>query len=235
MLDCPGAFEEGIDGIADAGWVLGGCAGDRGTGAGPECPVLAWVGFRAFIGRGGSACGDPFAELVDLGRGVGLALVLGWHPVFGVGRGDPFEHGACLGLARDEGRSGLSAAAHEFDGVEAEVGLLLQGAVAGETAFLKQGADLRRVVDGGVGAMERDGHEDCPREPSDAPEQSGLVGARHAVLGGAGESGGAACGSRHVGRAKMASQRAVRENFYGARTSRKRRVVSGEASSSGAA
>jgi hypothetical protein len=53
-----------------------------------------------------------------------------------------------------------------------------------------------------VGAMERGGCEYRPRDPSDGPEQVRLECVRHAVLGGALQTGVAADRSRHGGRGK---------------------------------
>jgi hypothetical protein len=142
--------------------------------------VIAGIGFGTFIGGCRGAGGDPFPELCDLRWRVGLAFVLGRHAILGIGGGDAFEEGAGVRLAGNEHRTGLPAAAHEFDGIEAEVGLLLEGPVTREATFLEEGPDLGGVINGSPGRRRDGDQEDRPREPSEERLQTGLEGTCHA-------------------------------------------------------
>ena len=136
-------FEEGVEGIADCrlpmadGW-------DGRLGWGLERPVFARVGLGLFVLRGAGAGGNPLAQRGDL-RGV-ERFALGRHPLVEAVGGDFLQQQTGVGFASDKGGAVLAALADELGCVEAQLGLLLECAVAGVTARGEDGFYFFEII-----------------------------------------------------------------------------------------
>ena len=108
---------------------------DRGSGLRPRCTLL-----------------DPLGQERDLGGG---QLALGRHLGAVVGVVDRLDEQAGLGVAGHDDGAAVAALHHQRTGVEAELGLLLVGAVALEAVGDEDGADrfLEELDLGGRGFL----------------------------------------------------------------------------------
>ena len=125
----------------------------------------AGVGFGEFIFWGGGAGGDPVLEELDLGWGEGFSFVAWGHAVIGIFFGDAVDEEAFGGLAGEESGAGFSAFFDEVDGIEAEIGFLFEGTVAGEAAGAEEGFDVALVIGGWGGEC---GYEKEKEEEGDS-------------------------------------------------------------------
>jgi hypothetical protein len=150
--------DEGVDGIADPEGIGGG--GDGRSGRWEKGPMGAGVRFGEFIFWGWGTGGDPVLEELDLGWGEGFAFVAGGHAVIGIFFGDAFDEEAFGGLAGEERGAGFSAFFDEVDGIEAEIGFLFEGTVAGEAAGAEEGFDVALVIGGGGGGWGQEKEEE---------------------------------------------------------------------------
>ena len=105
--------------------------------------MLSRVRLRKFIRRGDGAGFDPGAKFRDLFRAQCRAESLGWHTLVQVGGADAFEEKRMI---FHEHVTVVAAFAHRGGGVQAQVRLLFQGAMAGVAARLEQGLDLFFVI-----------------------------------------------------------------------------------------
>jgi hypothetical protein len=84
----------------------------------------------------------------------------GGHAVIGIFFGDAFDEEAFGGLAGEERGAGFSAFFDEVDGIEAEIGFLFEGTVAGEAAGAEEGFDVALVIGGGGGGWGQEKEEE---------------------------------------------------------------------------
>ena len=103
---------------------------------------------------------DPSPDQVDLRRAQGLAVGGRGHAPLAL-LGDQVDERALVTLAGEDRRARRSIGHERLHGVDAELGLLLEGAVAGVAAGRQDRPDLLRVVDG-LGRQERVRDEEGP-------------------------------------------------------------------------
>ena len=115
------------------------------------------VGLRLLILRRECAGGYPRAQHGDLWSVERFAL---WrHPLIKAVRGDFLQQQAGVGFAGDDGGAVLAALTDELRRVHAQLGLLLERAVAGVTARGEDGLHVLQVIHslGGPGGEAKTG------------------------------------------------------------------------------
>src|SRR5262249_43469629 len=137
----------------------------RGADGRAEGPVVARVGLGLLAGRPLRPLVDPAFQQGDLLRGERLALAGRGHAAEAALAEDAVEQQALAALPRHDHRPALTPLAHRLDGVQAQAGFLLEGAVAGTALFGQQGLDLTDVVVGYVGAHGRGSEERRGEDP----------------------------------------------------------------------